>query len=77
MRQTYAVTLYVYTLMSNHFHLLLQGPKLDALGQPLRWFLTQTAKAFTPVTWPLAPTRRYTSGTTAPYSCRRYPAGCS
>jgi putative transposase len=32
--------------MSNHVHLLLQAPKLDALGRPLRWFLTQTAKAF-------------------------------
>jgi putative transposase len=32
--------------MSNHVHLLLQAPKLDALGRPLRWFMTETAKAF-------------------------------
>jgi len=44
--RTYEVTLYAYTLMSNHLHLLLQAPKLDALGRPLRWLLTETAKAF-------------------------------
>jgi putative transposase len=44
--RTYEVTLYAYTLMSNHVHLLLQAPKADALGRPLRWFLTETAKAF-------------------------------
>ena len=44
--RTYEVTLYAYTLMSNHLHLLLQAPKLEALGRPLRWFLTETAKAF-------------------------------
>ena len=44
--RTYEVTLYSYTLMSNHVHLLLQAPKTDALGRPLRWFLTETAKAF-------------------------------
>ena len=44
--RTYEVTLYAYTLMSNHVHLLLQAPQLDALGRPLRWFLTETAKAF-------------------------------
>ena len=43
---TYDVTLYASTLMSNHIHLLLQAPKLDALGRPLRWFMTETAKAF-------------------------------
>ncbi|WP_337288530.1 hypothetical protein [Candidatus Methylomirabilis sp.] len=32
--------------MSNHLHLVLQGPELDALGRPLRWFMTQTAKTF-------------------------------
>jgi len=42
----YEVTLYAYTPMANHVHLLLQAPKLDALGRPLRWFLTETAKAF-------------------------------
>ena len=46
MRRTYDITLYAYTLMSNHIHLLLQAPKLDALGRPLRWFTTDTAKAF-------------------------------
>jgi putative transposase len=44
--RTYEVTLYAYTLMANHVHLLLQAPKLEALGRPLRWFLTETAKAF-------------------------------
>jgi putative transposase len=46
MSRTYEVTLYAYTLMSNHLHLLLQAPKRDALGRPLRWFMTETAKAF-------------------------------
>jgi len=46
MRRTYEITLYAYTLMSNHVHLLLQAPKLDALGRPLRWFMTEIAKAF-------------------------------
>jgi putative transposase len=44
--RTYEVTLYAYTLMSNHIHLLLQAPTTDALARPLRWFLTETAKAF-------------------------------
>ncbi len=34
------------TLMSNHVHLLLQAPTHDALVPPLRWFLTETARAF-------------------------------
>jgi putative transposase len=46
MHRTYQVVLYGYTLMSNHVHLLLQAPPTDALARPLRWFLTQTAKAF-------------------------------
>jgi putative transposase len=46
MVRTYEVTLYAYTLMSNHVHLLLQAPKLDALGRPLRWFMTESARAF-------------------------------
>ncbi len=46
MIRTYDVTLYAYTLMSNHIHLLLRAPKLDALGRPLRWFMTEAAKAF-------------------------------
>ncbi len=40
------VKLFAYTLMSNHIHLLLEAPELDVLGRPLRWFMTQTAKAF-------------------------------
>ncbi len=44
--RTYEVTIYAYTLMSNHVHLLLQAPPHDALGRPLRWFLTETARAF-------------------------------
>jgi len=46
LRRTYEVTLYAYTLMANHVHLLLQVPTRDALGRPLRWLLTETAKAF-------------------------------
>jgi putative transposase len=46
MTRTYAVVLYAYTLMANHVHLLLQAPTTEPLGRPLRWFLTQTAKAF-------------------------------
>ena len=44
--RTYEITLYAYTLMSNHVHLLLQAPTHDALGRPLRWFMTETARAF-------------------------------
>ena len=44
--RTYEVTLYAYTLMSNHVHLLMQAPTHEALGRPLRWFMTETAKAF-------------------------------
>jgi putative transposase len=46
MSRTYDVPVYAYTLMSNHLHLLLQAPKRDALGRRLRWFMTETAKAF-------------------------------
>lgn len=46
MGRTYKKAVYAYTLMSNHVHLLLQAPTREALGCPLRWFLTQTAKAF-------------------------------
>jgi len=46
MRRVYEVPLYAYTLMANHIHLLLQTPKRDLLGRPLRWFMTETAKAF-------------------------------
>jgi putative transposase len=45
-QRTYDVTVYGYTLMANHVHLLLQAPAHVELGRPLRWFLTQTAKAF-------------------------------
>lgn len=43
---TYEVVLYAYTFVSNHVHLLLQAPTAHELGRPLRWFLTQTARAF-------------------------------
>ena len=46
MRRTYDLTLYAYTLMANHIHLLLRAPTLDTIGRPLRWFMTETAKAF-------------------------------
>jgi putative transposase len=46
LRRTYEVTLFAYCLMANHVHLLLQAPKLDALGRPLRWWMTETARAF-------------------------------
>lgn len=46
MGSSYEVKLFAYTLMSNHIHLLLQSPDADALGRPLRWFMTQTAKTF-------------------------------
>ncbi len=42
--RTYEVTVYAYTLMSNHVHLLLQAPTHEALGRPLRWFMTETAR---------------------------------
>ena len=42
----YGVRLCAYTLMSNHIHLLMEAPELDVLGRPLRWFMTETAKAF-------------------------------
>ena len=46
MSASYQVTLYAYTLMSNHIHLLVQAPQTMPLGRPLRWFLTQSAKAY-------------------------------
>jgi putative transposase len=46
MIRTYDITLYAYALMSNHVHLLLQAPKGDVLGRPLRWFMTESARAF-------------------------------
>ncbi len=46
MLRTYDVTLYAYTLMSNHIHLLLRAPEQEALGRPLRWFMTETSRAF-------------------------------
>lgn len=36
MARTYEVTLYAYTLMANHLHLLLQAPLTDPLARPLR-----------------------------------------
>ena len=44
--RTYAVRVYAYTLMSNHVHLLMQAPTHEALGRPLRWLMTETARAF-------------------------------
>ena len=46
MSSAYGVRLFGYTLMSNHIHLLLQSPDVDALGRPMRWFMTQTARTF-------------------------------
>jgi len=46
MGHAYEVKVFAYTLMSNHIHLLLQSPDADALGRPLRWFMTQTARTF-------------------------------
>jgi putative transposase len=46
MVRDYEVTLYAYTVMSNHVHLLLQAPRAGTLARPLRWFLTETARAF-------------------------------
>jgi REP element-mobilizing transposase RayT len=44
--RSYEVTVYAYTLMSNHVHLLMQAPTHEALGRPLRWFMTESARAF-------------------------------
>lgn len=44
MARTYEVTLYAYTLMANHVHLLLQAPLTEPLSQPLRWFFRETAR---------------------------------
>lgn len=46
MSNTYEIRLFAYTLMSTHIHLLLQSPDANALGRPMRWFMTETAKAF-------------------------------
>jgi len=46
MIRDYELTLYASTLMSNHVHLLLQAPRTGTLARPLRWFLTETARAF-------------------------------
>jgi len=40
----YEVSLYAHTLMSNRIHLLLEAPTTDALGHPLRWLMTETAR---------------------------------
>jgi putative transposase len=44
MARAYEVTVFAYTLMSNH--LLLQAPQADELGRPLRWFMTEMARMF-------------------------------
>ena len=41
--RTYEVAVHAYTLMSNHVHLLLQAPTHEALGGPIRGFMTETA----------------------------------
>jgi REP-associated tyrosine transposase len=46
MVRTYEVKVYAYMLMANHMHLLLQAPTANDLGSPLRWIMTETAKAF-------------------------------
>ncbi len=46
MARTYEVTLYAYTLMANHVHLLLQTPLRDPLARPLRWFFRETTRAW-------------------------------
>ncbi len=42
--RTYEVTLYAYTLMANHVHLLLQAPSAEPLARPLRWFFRETTR---------------------------------
>jgi putative transposase len=44
MARTYGVTLYAYTLMANHVHLLIQAPLTDSLARPLRWFFRETSR---------------------------------
>jgi putative transposase len=46
MLRDYDISLYAYALMSNHVHLLLRTPAVGALGRPMRWFMTESAKAF-------------------------------
>ena len=46
MGSAYELRLFAYTLMSNHIHLFIQSPDADALGRPMRWFMTETAKTF-------------------------------
>lgn len=46
MVKTYEVTLYAYTLMANHVHLLLRAPHTDPLARPLRWFFRETTRAW-------------------------------
>jgi len=46
MARTYEVTLYAYTLMANHVHLLLRAPQADPLARPLRWFFRETTRAW-------------------------------
>ncbi len=46
MNSAYGITLFGYTRMSNHIHLLLRSLDVDSLGRPMRWFMTQTARTF-------------------------------
>jgi REP element-mobilizing transposase RayT len=45
MTRTYAVTLYAYTLMATHLHLL-QALRTDPLARPLRWFFREPTRAW-------------------------------
>lgn len=40
----FGVTIYAYTLMANHVHLLLRAPAVAALARPLRWFFRETTR---------------------------------
>jgi putative transposase len=46
MTRNYGVTLYAYTLMTNHVHLLLQAPLTERLARPLRWFFREITRAW-------------------------------
>jgi putative transposase len=46
MSRAYEVTLYAYTLMANHVHLLLRAPHAAPLARPLRWFFRETTRAW-------------------------------
>ena len=45
-KKRYGLVVLNYMATSNHIHLLLQAPGREELGRPMRWFMTETAKAF-------------------------------